>query len=135
MAVDEDISDTQPFLAEESTADSRGGENDDDGELTLTTVSAPTHSTPQLQDSAWATAFKINVGITVLCALCFSSSGLTKLASVERVLGGQRVESEEGEGSGILSTLIWSVIIGSALSWVLLKMITVRPEFGIKVCN
>lgn len=86
---DEDILDVQPFRSirssEKSTVDSRKSAN---GEPMLTPVSALStnnlvHSAPLLKDSAWATTFKVNIGVAFLLALYYGGPVLRKLATLE----------------------------------------------------
>lgn len=143
-----DTSDAQPFLGgqsyEENTIRSRDSPND---EFTLAPIGPSSidsaNYTPRLpvKDNAWATAFKVNVSVTVLCALYFGSTGLKKLADLERLVE-RYLEHEEGSNSPKfrVSVLLILVVACSAVATIvtarsrtLLRMMIVWPKFIIKV--
>lgn len=155
MPVLGDTSDAQPFLGDpsyeeggqsydKSTIRSRDSAND---ELTLAHIGPSSidlaHYTPRVpvKDNAWATAFKVNVIVTVLCALHFGSAGLKKLVDLERLVE-RYLEYEEGNNSskfGVNALLIMVVAcsvmatIVTARSRTLLRMMIVWPTFFFKV--
>lgn len=126
---------------------SRDSAND---KSTLTPLSASSidlaHSAPRVKDNAWATAFKVNIGLTFLVALYFGGPvlKLIKLATLGRS-GQLNLEYEESKNYyrwfrlKVLFILVVAlrvmVAIVMARSWTLLRMIIRCPKFIIKVCS